>query len=125
MPALADKLRLLGGGGKLAAREWRIRCRLGWHGKAASAARHLLYGERRVTVEEAKQIDAAYAKWCAEKFEANSHENAKLIAAISEFAERAARVDAEYFHNDLEALRQTLHRLGQRESQASRTSRPR
>lgn len=45
--ALAEKLSILAGSGKLADREWRIRNRCQWHRKAKSSVRHLLYGERR------------------------------------------------------------------------------
>lgn len=111
MAAVADKLSELAGIGKLAVREYRVRSRLNWHTKAKTAVRHLLHGEQKADEDERLQIDAAHARWCAEKIEANTHDTARLIASIAEFAERASRVDAEYFREDIEALRQSLCRL--------------
>jgi len=58
MTALAEKLAVLGGTGPLKQREWRIRCRLGWHDKASSAVRHMLHRERLPSLDEAKEIEA-------------------------------------------------------------------
>lgn len=118
----ADKLRELAGTGKLAVREWRIRERLNWQAKPKTAVRHLLQGEQFPKPDEASQIEAAY--------EADSR--AALIASITEFAARAERVDAEFFGPTIEALRESLRRLGGQEdgpsaesNRAGRTSRGR
>lgn len=102
IPASADKLRELAGTGKLAVREWRIRERLNWQDKAKTAVRHMLQGEQFPKPEEASQIEAAY----------EAHSRAALIASINEFAARAERVDAEFFGPTIEALRESLRRLG-------------
>jgi len=125
MAVLAEKLGQIAGPGKLEDREWRIRNRLRWHDKAKSAVRHLLNGEQRADLEETLQIEAAYALWCVDKIEAIPDETAKLIAAINEFAERAARVDPEFFRPTVEALRARLYRLGQPEPRAHRAHRRR
>lgn len=110
--ALAEKLSILAGSGKLADREWRIRNRCQWHRKAKSSVRHLLYGERRPSFEEAREIEAAYALHCADKLEANRRENAALVESIVGFAEMARRVDEDFYASHLEALREALSRLG-------------
>lgn len=112
MTALADKLEAIAGVGKLAEREWRVRVRCGWHRKAKTMVRHLLHFERRPSHQEAQDIEAAYAKLCAEKIEKNRAENADLLNSIASFAEIAARVDAEFYRHHLEALRESLLRLG-------------
>lgn len=112
MAALAEKLGVIAGGGKLAEREWRLRSRCHWHRKPKSSVRHLLYGERRPSLEEAREIEAAYARHCAEKLEQNRRENAALVESIVGFAEMARRVDEDFYASHLEALRETLSRLG-------------
>lgn len=67
MTALVEKLTAIGGPGPLKQREWRIRVRLNWHHKAKSAVRHMLYGARQPTYQEAREIEAAHLKFCAER----------------------------------------------------------
>ena len=110
--ALADKISALAGDGKLAEREWRVRVRCGWHRKAKTMVRHLLHFERRPSHQEAQDIEAAYARYCAEKIEKNRAENADLLNSIVSFAEIASRVDADFYSSHLEALRESLLRLG-------------
>lgn len=104
MAALAEKLSDLGGGGPLKAREWRIRCRLGWHDKATSAVRHLLYGERRASVEEAKEIEAAHLKFCADRIRANAAENEALLSSMRSALAAMESADAEFFGPTIEAV---------------------
>ena len=124
MTALADKLGAIAGAGKLEQRVWRVRIRCRWHHKARTAVRHLLYGERRASLEEARDIEAAFARYCAEKIEKNRAENADLLKSIVIFAEIAARVDAEFYQHHLEALRESLLRLGLDVPPLGRTDKP-
>lgn len=112
MTALAEKLRAIGGDGKFAACEWRIRVALNWHTKPKSTIRHMINLERRPTYQEAQEIEAAYAKHCAAKVEQNRRENAELIESIIRFAEQARHVDEDFYQPRLEALRESLLRLG-------------
>ena len=114
MAALAAKLSELGGGGKLAEREWRIRCRLNWHRKPKSAVRHLLYGERRPSLDEAKEIEAAHLRLCAEKIEANRDDNARLFAAMRTALATMEASDPEFYRPHIEAVRELLFRHGHR-----------
>lgn len=106
--ALAEKLGAIGGTGPMKAREWRIRCRLGWHDKAASAIRHLLYGERRPTWQEAREIEAAHLKFCAERIRANEAENAALLSSMRAALAAMEASDAEFFEPHIEAMRTIL-----------------
>lgn len=110
MTAIAEKLGALGGPGKLAERDWRIRCRLNWHHKSKSAVRHLLYGERRPSIEEARQIEAAHLRMCAEKIEANREENRNLFSATRSALAAMEEGDAEFYGPQIEALRHALLR---------------
>ena len=114
MTAIAEKLTALGGSGPLKMREWRIRCRLGWHTKAASAVRHLLYGERNATLDEAREIEAAHIKYCAEKLHANRAENEALLQQMRSALAAMEQSDPEFFSAHIEALGQLLlQRRGQ------------
>ena len=112
MNAIAEKLSAIGGAGKLLEREWRIRNRLNWHTKASSAVRHLIYGERKPTIEEIKQIEAAHLKYCAEKVGANRDENRKLFDAMRRSIEAMEQGDAEFYGPQIEAVRDILFRNG-------------
>ena len=116
MNVLGEKLTALGGVGSMKQREWRIRCRLGWHGKAASAIRHLLYGERRPTWQEAREIEAAHLKFCAERIRANEAENAALLSSMRAALAAMEASDPEFFEPHIEAMREILL---QRRAQAS------
>lgn len=119
--ALAEKLGAIGGTGPMKAREWRIRCRLGWHDKAASAIRHLLYGERRPTWQEAREIEAAHLKFCAERIRANEAENAALLSSMRAALAAMEAGDADFYKPHIEALRAMLL---QRRAQASEPGGP-
>lgn len=108
MSAYATKLRELGGDGKLREREWRIRVRLNWHSKPASTVRHMLFCERRPTVEEAQEIEAAHLRWCAEKVEANRAESQKLFVAMREAIAAMEASDPEFYAPHLDAVRELL-----------------
>jgi hypothetical protein len=108
MSAYATKLRELGGEGKLREREWRIRVRLNWHSKPASTVRHMMFCERRPTVEEAREIEAAHLRWCAEKVEANRAESQKLFVAMREAIAAMEASDPEFYAPHLEAVRHLL-----------------
>ncbi len=108
MTAVAHKLADIGGSGPLKLREWRIRSRLNWHAKARSAVRHMLYGERSPTLEEAKQIEAAHLKYCAEKIHANQAENAALLREMQSALTAMEHSDPEFFEPHIEAVRQLL-----------------
>lgn len=108
MTELVQKLHAIGGSGPLKMREWRIRTRLNWHTKAASAVRHLLYRERAPSLEEAKQIEAAHLKYCAERINANAAENASLLREMQSALAAMEQSDPEFFEPTLEAVRQLL-----------------
>lgn len=112
MAALAEKLGALGGAGKLSEREWRIRVRLNWHNKPRSTIRHMLYGERRPDFNEARQIEAAHLKHCAEKIEANSNDNARLYQSMRSALAAMEATDPEFFRPTIEAVRDQLFSFG-------------
>lgn len=114
MTALAEKLAAIGGNGPLKSREWRIRSRLNWHTKAQSAVRHLIYGERNATLDEAREIEAAHIKYCAEKLHANRAENAALLQSMQSALAAMEESDPEFFEPTLQAVRaMLLQRRGQ------------
>lgn len=106
--ALAEMLDRIGGPGKFQERDWRISSRLNWHTKAKSAVRHLLHGERKPTLEEAKQIEAAHFKWCAEQVKANRDANEQLFKSMREALDAMERTDAEFFGPHIEEMRQLI-----------------
>jgi hypothetical protein len=112
MAALAEKLNAIGGNGKLLEREWRIRSRLNWHTKARSSIRHMLYGERQPSLDEAKQIEIAHLKYCAEQIEAHRAENAKLFDSLRRSLDAMQKTDPEFFVTQVQAVREIMHRLG-------------
>jgi hypothetical protein len=117
MTAIAEKLSAIGGHGPLKAREWRIRCRLNWHDKAQSAVRHLLYGERRPSLDEAREIEAAHLKFCAEKILENRAENETLVASMRSALAAMETTDPEFYRAHIEALGamllQSRHQAGE------------
>jgi len=104
MAAIAEKLSAIGGTGPLKEREWRIRCRLGWHDKAASAVRHLLYRERRPSLDEAREIEAAHLKFCAEKILENRAENETLLSSMRSALAAMESSDPDFYRAHIEAL---------------------
>ncbi len=108
MTALAEKLADIGGNGPLKLRDWRIRCRLNWHDKARTAVRHMLYGERSPTIEEAKQIEAAHLKYCAERIRANAAENETLVREMQSALAAMEASDPEFYGPHIEAVRELL-----------------
>lgn len=112
MAAIVEKLSAIGGNGKWLEREWRIRVRLCWHDKARSAIRHMVYGERKPSVQEAKEIELAYVKHCAERIEAHRVENAKLFHSMRSAIAAMESSDPEFFGPQLEAMRASMFRPG-------------
>ena len=108
MTVLAEKLHALGGRGPLKAREWRIRVRLNWHHKAQSAVRHMLHGERKPSFEEAREIEAAHLKFCAEKLHANQAENVALFREMQSALAAMEASDPEFYRSHIEAVSQLL-----------------
>lgn len=108
MTLIAEKLAEIGGVGPLKVREWRIRSRLDWHRKAQSAIRHLLYGERRPTFEEAREIEAAHLRFCAERLRQNAAENEALVSSMRSALDAMESADAEFFRPHIEATRALL-----------------
>lgn len=108
MTAIAEKLTAIGGTGPLKAREWRIKSRLNWHDKAASTVRHMLYGERMPTLDEARQIEAAHLKYCAERIRQNATENAALIREMQSALAAMEASDPEFFQPHIDAVRAML-----------------
>lgn len=116
MTALVEKLAAIGGSGPLKQREWRIRVRLNWHNKAKSAVRHLLYDNRRPTLDEAREIEAAHLKFCAERIRANAAENEALLSSMRSALAAMENCDPAFFQPHLDAMREILL---QRRSQAA------
>lgn len=108
MSALVDKLSFIAGGGKLAERDWRVRCSLNWHSKPKSVVRHMLHGERRPSLEEAQQIEAAHLKAAAEKVKANAAENEALFCSMRSALAAMEASDAEFFSTQIEAVREIM-----------------
>lgn len=112
MSAFAEKLAFIGGVGKFEVREWRIKRELGWHNKASSTVRHLLHGEQKPSLEEAKEIEIALVKRFAKQIEANREENAKLFASMRDALDAMQRTDPEFYAAHIEALRNSMFRNG-------------
>jgi sigma54-dependent transcription regulator len=110
MTALVRKLVDIGGGQgvKLEAMDWNIRKAINWHTKAKSAVRHMLNGERKIDVDEARQIEVAHFEWCARKAAANAEETKQLFAAMRSALDAMEMADAEFFGPQIEAFGQML-----------------
>lgn len=108
MAALVEKLNALGGHGPMKSREWRIRSRLKWHDKASSTVRHMLYGERCPSIEEAKQIEAAHLRYCAERIHANQAENDALVQEMRSALAAMEASDPEFFQPHIQAIGEML-----------------
>lgn len=110
MTALVEKLNAIGGTGKWLEREWRIRTRLNWHTKARSAVRHMAYGERKPSLQEAREIEIAHLKFCAETTEANREANARLYSEMRGAIAAMEQSDPEFYRPHIEALGELLLR---------------
>lgn len=120
MQLVLEKLADLGGvGGTFKERDWRIRCRLNWHHKAASTIRHMLYRERVPTAGEAREIEAAHLKYCAEKAVRYAEESKQLYEQMRTAITAMEAADAEFYRPHIEALGELLH---QRRNQAGEKS---
>lgn len=108
MSAVLDKLEVIAGHGKFATRDWQVRKRLNWHTKAKSVVRHMLSGERKISVEEAAQIHAAHLKYCAEQVEANRNENTKLFADMHSAIAAMQATDPDFYRPHIEAIGELL-----------------
>ncbi len=109
--AVIEKLNHIAGAGKMIERDWRARNRLRWHTKAKSAVRHLLNGERRPSLDEAREIEAAHLKYCAEQIEVNRAANAKLFDTMQQSIAAMQTSDPDFYRPHIEALGETLLRL--------------
>ena len=112
MDTLAKKLAFIGGSGKFEVREWRIKRELGWFGKASSTIRHLLHGEQKPNLAEAKEIEIAHVRMCAKKIEANREENAELFESMRQALDAMQRSDPEFYAPHIEAIRNSMFRIG-------------
>lgn len=112
MTDLVNKLALIAGTGKLSERDWRTRCALGWHDKPKSVVRHLIYGERCVSLNEAQQIEAAHVKAIAKKVEANRAENEQLFNTMRQALAAMEAGDAEFYREQIEAMGAALDLMG-------------
>lgn len=112
MTAIAEKLTALGGSGPLKSREWRIRHLLGWHTKAKSTVRHMLYGERYPSIDEAREIEAAHLKWCADKARQNAAENKALFREMRSALAAMESSDPEFYRPHIECVREMLVQFG-------------
>lgn len=110
MTALVEKLSSIAGGGKLSEREWRVRCRLKWHTKPKSSVRHLLYGERKPSIEEARQIEAAHFKLCAEKIQEHDEATKRLFENMRIALMAMEQSDPGFFGPHIQEARELLLR---------------
>lgn len=117
LAAVAEKLAALGGHGRLKEREWRIRVRLGWHRMPATTIRHMLYGERRPSVDEAREIEAAHVRYCAEKVRQNAAENEALFQQMRSALAAMQESDPDFYGPHIEAVRNILFPNGDMGSQ--------
>ena len=108
------KLNQLSGPGKLSARIWTAKCRLGWHNDGDEGRiKRLIYGEyKQIPHEIIEAVRVAHARWCADQIEANRKENNRLIAEITRFLKQAEHMDPDFLQPHLEALRTSLYQLG-------------
>lgn len=123
MSAVADevreKLMVMGGNGPLKRRIHTLRFRLSrvreryWHqSQAPGRIKRFLYLAQEPSHQEAEDIRAAFVRFCPERIERNRRENAALIDSIIRFAEQAREIDQDFYQPRLEALRDSLLRLG-------------
>lgn len=110
MTSIVAKLNDLAGPKPTKSQDWRIRVRLNWHDKARSAIRHMLAGTRKITHEEARQIEAGHLRYCAEKAEANRAETQKLFASMRTAIAAMERSDPAFFGEQIAAMREVLLR---------------
>jgi hypothetical protein len=108
MESLVTKLNDIAGFGKLANRELRLRSLLNWRTKAKSSIRHLLHGEQRPSLEEAKEIEAAHLKHCAEKIERNRAETIKLFNTMRASIAAMEASDPEFYEPHIAMVREAL-----------------
>lgn len=71
-----------------------------------------LYGERKPTLDEAKQIEAAYLRVCAEGIRVNNAENERLFASMRAALSAMEAGDSEFYGPYIEAMRHILVRGG-------------
>lgn len=107
-----EMLAELGGDTKGEAKDWRLRHRLGWHAKAKSAIRHILYGEQTLSAQDERDIEAAYIRYHADQIEANRAEDRKHYATLRATMEFLETVDPDFHRPAVEALRHVADRLG-------------
>lgn len=105
-------LEKIGGDGKFAAKDWRIRRALDWGAKAKSAIRHLLDGERKFSAQEERDVEAGYMRFCAALIKAHHEEDQKLIATIRSSLAYLESVDPDFHRSAIEALRSMAGDLG-------------
>jgi hypothetical protein len=113
-----EMLEQLGGKRKAEARDWHLKCLLGWHTKAKSAIRHILYGERTLTAQEERDIEAAFIRYHADQIEANRAEDRKHYATLRSALEYLETADPDFHRPAIEALRDVAGRLGNMVGQA-------
>ena len=112
MAVLLNKLSAIGGTGKFEVREMRIRTRLRWHTKPKTAIRHMLQGEQRPDIEEAREIEAGHLKYCAEQIKANNNENVRLFESMRAALVAMQTTDPDFFRPHVEAVRELLFQPG-------------
>lgn len=115
MSAYVEKLDQIGGGSevkKFALKDWQIRARLKWHDKAKSAIRHILRGDRKLSGQEEREIEAAHLRFCADAIKAKHDETKDLFASMRRAIDAMERSDPEFYRPHIEAVRDQMLRLG-------------
>lgn len=107
-----EMLEELGGGRKAEARDWHLRCLLGWHKKARTALRHILNGEQKLSAQDERDIEAAFIRFHADQIEANREEDRQHYATLRSALEYLEKADPDFHRPAIEALRDVAGRLG-------------
>jgi hypothetical protein len=107
-----EKLVILAGPKPFKEQDRRIRSLCSWRDKAASAVRHMLRGDRKLSPDEVQDIEAAHLKHCAKTIEANRAENRKLYESLSAALAAMQASDPEFFSQQADAVREILFRYG-------------
>lgn len=107
-----EMLEELGGDRKAEALDWYLRNKLGWHDKARSAIRHILYGEQALSAQDERDIEAAYIRFHADEIEANRERDRKHYDTLRSTLAFLETADPDFHRPAIEALRDVADRLG-------------
>lgn len=72
----------------------------------------MLNGERQISAVEAKEIEAAHLKWCADKARSNAAENEAIFREMRAALVAMEQTDPEFYRPHVEAVRDILLQFG-------------